>query len=121
MEKLVDEELKEMKGSFVTSLMRNNTAIRNDRAVAIAEDAELLFKRKVEDVSTQLKRLRRDRDNMLDLAGTDKTKIINPSDFHADEFVAKDLKIGLEIRDCEIELEILTKRYAELFKGEEVL
>ena len=120
MDKLVEEELKDMKGSFVTSLMRNNTAIRNDRAIAIAEDAELLFKRKVEDVTTQLKRLKRDRDNMLDLAGTDKTKIINPSDFKADAFVEKDLSIGLEIRDCEIQLEILTKRYNELFKGEAV-
>jgi hypothetical protein len=120
MEKLVDEELKEMKGSFVISLMRNNKEIRNDRAAAIAEDAELLFKRKVEDVGTQLKRLKRDRDNMLDLAGTDKTKIINPSDFHADQFVAKDLQIGLAIRDCEIELKILTDRYNELFKSEEV-
>jgi hypothetical protein len=113
-----EKELSELKGSFVTSLMRNNKEIRNDRALAIAEDAELIFKREVEDVSTQLKRLKRDRENMLDLAGTDKTKLINPSDFKAKEFVAKDLAIGLEIRDCEIKLDILTRRYNDLFKEE---
>ena len=118
MEKPVEEQLKDMKGSFVSSLMRNNKQIRDDRAIAIAEDAELLFKREVEDVNTELKRLKRDRDNMLDLAGTDKNKIINPSDFDARNFVAKDLEIGLKIREGEIKLEILTKRYNELFKGE---
>jgi hypothetical protein len=116
-----ENELSKLKGSFVTSLMRNNKQIRDDRALAIAEDAELLFKREVEDVNTELKRLKRDRDNMLDLGGTDKTKIINPSDFKAKEFVAQDLELGLAIRDCEIKLEILTKRYNELFKGEEAV
>jgi len=115
-----EKELSELKGTFVASLMRNNKQIRDDRALAIAEDAELIFKREVEDVTTELKRLRRDRDNMLDLGGTDKNKIINPTDFDAKDFVAKDLSLGLKIRDNEIKLEILTKRYAELFKGETV-
>lgn len=115
-----EKELSELKGTFVTSLMRNNKQIRDDRALAIAEDAELLFKREVEDVNTELKRLKRDRDNMLDLSGTDKNKIINPSDFDARAFVGKDLELGLKIRDCEIKLEILSKRYNELFKGETV-
>jgi hypothetical protein len=118
MENVIENQLNELKGSFVKSLMRNNKEIRDDRALSIAEDAELIFKREVEDVNTELKRLKRDRDNMLDLAGTDKTKIINPSDFDAKSFVAKDLSIGLKIRDCEIKLEILANRYNELFKEE---
>ena len=89
-----EKELSELKGTFVTSLMRNNKQIRDDRALAIAEDADLLFKREVEDVITELKRLKRDRDNMLDLGGTDKNKIINPSDFDAKAFVGKDLSFG---------------------------
>lgn len=119
METPVEKQLDELKGSFVVSLRRSNKEIRDDRALAIAEDAELLFKREVEDTTTELKRLKRDRENMLDLGGTDKNKIINPSDFDAKKFVAKDLELGLKIRDCEIKLEILTKRYNELFKGEE--
>lgn len=119
METPVEKQLNEMKGTFVSSLRRNNKQIRDDRALSIAEDAEMLFKREVEDCATELKRLRRDRDNMLDLGGNETTKIINPTDFNAKEFVAKDLELGLKIRESEIKLEILTKRYNELFNGEE--
>jgi len=119
METQAEKQLNELKGSFVTSLRRNNKQIRDDRALSIAEDAELLFKRKVEDCATNLKRLKRDRDNMLDLGGKDTTKIISPSDFDAPVFVEKDLEFGLKIREEEIKLEILTKRYNELFNAVE--
>ena len=112
------QELSEMKGAFVGSLKRNNKQIRDDRALAIAEDAELLFKREVEDILTDLKRVRRDRDNMLDLGGNNTTNIISLSDFDAKEFVAKDLELGLKIRELEIKRDVAQKRYAELFQGE---
>ncbi len=115
MESSTEKQLNEIKGSFITSLRRNNKQIRDDRALSIVEDAELLFKREVEDCSTELKRLKRDRENMLDLGGNEITKIISPSDFNAKEFVKKDLDLGLRIRETEIKLEILSKRYAELF------
>lgn len=115
METPVEKQLDALKGSFVASLRRNNKQIRDDRAISISEDAELLYKRKVEDTQTLLKRLRRDRENMLDLAGTDTTKIISPTDFNGEEFVKKDLDLGLKIRETEITLEILQKRYNELF------
>jgi hypothetical protein len=113
------EQLESMKGSFVASLRRNNKQIRDDRALAIAEDAELIFKREVEDLTTALKIAKRERDAMLDLGGTSTTTIISQSDFKAKEFVTKDLELGLRIRNLEIELDIATKRYNELFKGEE--
>ncbi len=112
------KELNELKGAFVGSLKRNNKQIRDDRALAIAEDAELLFKREVEDILTDLKRVRRDRDNMLDLGGTQTTTIISLSDFDAKEFVGKDLELGLKIRELEIKLEVAQSRYKELFEGE---
>lgn len=114
------DQLKELKGSFVASLRRNNKQIRDDRALAIAEDAELLFKREVEDITTLLKVTRRERDAMLDLGGTSVTTIISQSDFDAKAFVAKDLELGLKIRNLEIKLEIAQSRYNELFKGEAV-
>jgi hypothetical protein len=114
------DQLKEMKGSFVTSLRRNNKQIRDDRALAIAEDAELIFKREVEDLTTSLKLAKRERDAMLDLGGTSTTNIIAQSDFNAKAFVQKDLELGLKIRNLVIELEIATERYNELFKGEAV-
>ena len=118
METPAEKQLNELKGSFVTSLRRNNKQIRDDRALAIAEDAEMLFKREVEDCATELKRLRRDRDNMLDLGGTETTKIISATDFDAKDFVARDLKLGLKIRETEIKYDILVKRYNELFNSE---
>ena len=114
------DQLKELKGSFVTSLRRNNKQIRGDRALAIAEDAELLFKREVEDITTLLKVTRREREAMLDLGGTSVTTIISQSDFDAKQFVAKDLELGLKIRNLEIKLEIAANRYSELFVGEVV-
>lgn len=112
------EQLNDLKGSFVASLRRNNKQIRDDRALAIAEDAELLFKREVEDITTLLKVTRRERDAMLDLGGSTTTSIISQADFDAKAFVAKDLDLGLKIRTLEIKLEIANNRYNELFKGE---
>jgi hypothetical protein len=111
------DQLNGMKGNFVTSLRRNNKQIRDDRALSIAEDAQMIFKRQVEDLTTEIKRLRRDRDGMLDLGGNTTTNIISLSDFNAVEFVNKDLEIGLKIRNLEIKLEIAEKRYNELFTG----
>jgi hypothetical protein len=104
-----------MSGAFMTTLTRNNKKIREDRALSIAEDAELLYKRKVEDLETQIKRKKRDRENMLDLSPASADSLIVASDFKADDFVAKDLAIGLEIRNLEIALEIAKSRYEYLF------
>lgn len=110
--------LNEMKGTFVSSLRRNNKQIRDDRALAIAEDAELIFKREVEDITTALKVAKRERDSMLDLGGTSTTTIISQSDFDAKAFVQKDLELGLKIRNLEIKLEIADSRYRGLFAEE---
>jgi hypothetical protein len=110
-----ETQLNGLKGTFVTSLRRNNKQIRDDRALAIAEDAELIFKREVEDITTALKVAKRERDGMLDLGGTSTTTIISQSDFDAKAFVAKDLELGLKIRNLEIKLEIAGNRYRELF------
>lgn len=37
-------------GAFLSSLKRNNKQIRDDRATAIAEDAQVLYRRTVEDL-----------------------------------------------------------------------
>ena len=113
------EVLSEMKGAFVSSLKRNNKQIRDDRALAIAEDAELILKREVEDITTSLKVARRERDGMLDLGGNYTTTIISQSDFEAKAFVAKDLELGLKIRNLEIKLEIAANRYNDLFTEKE--
>lgn len=108
--------LDELKGAFVESLKRNNTKIRNDRAIAIAEDAQLIYKREVEDLSIQIKQLKRERESMLDLSPTTADSLVLASDFNSKGFVAKDLELGLKIRNLEITLQIATERYHELFK-----
>lgn len=104
-----------LRGSFIDALKRNNTKIKQDRATAIAEDAELIYKREVEDLETNLKRIRRERNSMLDLSPTNTDSLVLASDFNAKAFVNKDIELGVQIRNLEIKLEIARTRYKELF------
>jgi hypothetical protein len=107
----------EIKGAFIESLKRNNKQIRDDRAQAICEDTQLLFKRTIEDLEMKLKRMERERDNMLDLSPSDARSLVLASDFDADAFVNKDVDLGVKIRNERIRLEIAKERYAILFGG----
>lgn len=111
------DSLSEMQGAFVGSLVRNNKKIREDRAIAIAESAEMLYKRQVEDTEIQIRQLRRDREAMLDLSPTDATSLVLASDFDAKKFVEKDIQLGVAIRNLEITLDIARARYTHLFKN----
>lgn len=102
-------------GAFVDSLKRNNAKIREDRAISIAEDAQIIYKREVEDLEIQIKRLRRERDSMLDLSPTTADSLVLATDFNSKEFVNKDIAIGVQIRNLEIKLEIARERYNYLF------
>ncbi|CAG1020705.1 hypothetical protein DOJK_00518 [Patescibacteria group bacterium] len=104
-------------GAFVSSLKRNNRQIRDDRAAAIAEDTDLVYKRKIEDLELSIKKMRREQDNMLDLSPTNAQSLILASDFNSTEYVEKDIELGIKIRNTEIMLEIAKKRYQYLFGG----
>lgn len=112
--------LDDMKGAFVSSLKRNNSKIRADRATAIAEDTELVYKRQIEDLELSIKKMKRDQENMLDLSPTDAQSLVLASDFKSEEYVAKDVKLGVDIRNAEIKLEIARKRFNYLFGEGEV-
>lgn len=105
----------QQEGAFLLSLKRNNEKIREDRALAIAEDAQLIFKREIEDMAIQLKRLQRERDGLLDLSPTTADSLVLANDFDAKTFVEKDLQLGIQMRNLEIRLEIAKQRYAFLF------
>lgn len=109
--------LESMKGAFVGSLVRNNKKIREDRAIAIAEAAQMLYKREVEDTELRIKQLRREREAMLDLSPTTADSLVLATDFDAKQFVAKDIKMGIDIRNLEITLEIAQARYKHLFEN----
>jgi hypothetical protein len=108
--------LESLGGAFVSSLTRNNKEIKRDRAIQIAEDTEITYKRRIEDMEQEIKKLKRDRESMLDLSPTNADSLMIASDFKAKEFIEKDLKIGITIRNLEIALEIAKERYNYLFK-----
>jgi hypothetical protein len=108
---------KESTGAFVSSLTRNNKEIKADRASAIAEDAQLVYRRRMEDIELSLKKLKRERDNMLDLSPDNAQSLILASNFNCEDFVSKDIDLGIKIRQAEITLEIAKQRYNYLFGG----
>ena len=102
-------------GIFVDSLTRNNSKIKGDRADAIKEDAELTYRRKVEDIGVLLRKLIRDRKNMLDMSPENTMTLKVATDFDGEAFAAKDLELGIKIRQAEIELDLAAARCNELF------
>ena len=102
-------------GAFIDSLKRNNAKIREDRAATIAEDAQLIYKREVEDFALTIKKLRREQENMLDLSPAEATSLVLASDFDSKDYVARDLELAVKIRNLEIKLELARQRYQYLF------
>lgn len=108
-------ELATGQGVFTAMLQRNNKQIRDDRAAAISDDAQLMYKRAIEDLEVEVKRIKRDRENMLDLSPANVQTLIIASDFKASEFAKKDLDLAVMIREKEIMLELARDRYKYLF------
>ncbi len=102
-------------GAFMESLKRNNRQIRSDRAEAIGEDAEMQYKRQVEDYDIQITRMKRQMENMLDLSPSHAQSLKLAEDFNADEYVQKDVDLGMEIWKVEQRLAIAKARYTYLF------
>ena len=102
-------------GAFVDSLKRNNKQIRSDRADAIAEDAQVIFRRAVEDLQISIGKMKRERENTLDLSPEHAQSLILASDFNAQEYCSRDIELGVKIRNAEIKLEIAQNRYNYLF------
>ena len=112
------EEKPKAEGAFVSSLKRNNRQIREDRAQAIAEDAQLIYKRRVEDLEIQVRKLEREQENALDVSPKEAQSLTPANDFNSINFMTKDIEIGLKIRELKITLEIAKARYSYLFGGE---
>ena len=115
-EKAADTEKKD--GVFIASLKRNSSKIRADRAQAIGEDAELIYKRKIEDLEVSIKKMERDQENMMDLSPSETTSLKVASDFDAEAYADKDFELCRKIRDAKVLLDIVKARYKKLFIGE---
>lgn len=108
----------EKKGLFYTFLKRNNKQIRDDRATTIGEEAEVIFKRAIEDLDLEINRKKRELESMLDLSPDSALSLIVAEKFDATEFVRRQSDILVYIRNLEIKHELLTKQYQKLFLGE---
>lgn len=102
-------------GAFVSSLKRNNRQIKEDRAISISEDAETAYRRAIEDLVADMRRMRRDRVNMLDLSPENTFSLMLGKDFDGKKFVEADTKLGTDLRNMEITLELMQKQYEFLF------
>jgi len=112
-----DEKVNAPQGAFIESLKRNNKQIRSDRAEAIAEDAQVLYRRNVEDLDIKINKMKRERENMLDLHPDSAMSLKLASEFDAEEYVKTDIELGVKIRNLEIKLDIAKKQYEHLFGG----
>jgi hypothetical protein len=113
------DESKVKLGAFVSSLRRNNKQIRDDRATAIAEDTQLTYKRAIEDIAVSIRKMKMERENMLDLSPTNAQSLVLASDFESAAYVEKEIQLAMKIRNEEIKLELAQKRYDYLFGGNE--
>lgn len=104
----------DLKPRFIDALKRNNDQIREDRAKAISEDSELIYRRKIEDFELKIKRLTREQESAIDISPLDKNSLTF-ADFNPDNFVLKDIEVSLKIRNFKIQFEIAKKRYEYLF------
>lgn len=102
-------------GAFLESLKRNNKQIRDDRATAIGEDAEMVYKRKIEDLEMNIRRMKRNQENMLDLSPNNATNLQVAKDFNPVEYADNDIELGKQIRNAVIALNIAKRRYNYLF------
>ncbi len=114
-EENVNVEVTESNGAFMSSLVRNNKKIRSDRAEAISEDAEVIYKREIEDLRLSIKRRKRDQENMLDMSPENAMSLKIASDFDAKDYVKKDTQLSLDIRNEGIKLVLAEERYTYLF------
>ncbi|MGI9653043.1 hypothetical protein [Chryseobacterium sp. RLHN22] len=104
----------DLKPRFIESLQRNNDQIREDRARIIGEDAELIYRRRVEDIELKIKRLEREQEGLIDISPLDKNSLTF-ADFQPEAFVQKDIELSLIIRNLNIQLELTRKRFEYLF------
>lgn len=103
-----------LKPRFIESLQRNNDQIREDRARIIGEDAELIYRRRVEDIELKIKRLEREQEGLIDISPLDKNSLTF-ADFQPEAFVQRDIELSLIIRNLNIQLELTRTRFEYLF------
>ena len=75
----------------------------------------MTYRRAVEDLDMELRRLRREQENRIDLSPADADSLVPAADFEAKSFVETDLDLAVRIRNTEIKRDLAAARYSHLF------
>ena len=115
-EEIVKEVAEETEGGFLqASLGRTNKQIRQERGDAIAEDLEIVYRRKVEDLETDVKRSVTKQRNAFDFSPTNSQSLVMAKELESIDILEKDLKLGEDLRALKVRLNIARDRYNILF------
>lgn len=112
----VQEEQQDAIVGFVhQSLQRNNKQIRQDRAEALAEDLETPARRACEDLWSDLRKLKRDRQAMYDFSPSNTQSLVLAKEVDGRSVWKEDMELSKKIFNTEIEFKIACERYLELY------
>jgi len=111
----MSEEVKDL-GAFESSLVRNNSQIKKDRAADIRLDAETVYGRQVEDLEIAIRKLVSKRNSTLDLSPTNSMSLVPAGEFDGVAFAINDQNLSLEIRNLKIKHKSAEARFNYLFK-----
>ena len=114
---MADNAVKEddKSGVVYASLRRTSKQIRTQRGDAIAEDLEMAYMRKAEDITRDIKRLKRQQDNAFDFSPDNAQSLIVGKDFDADAVLEEDIKLAKEVQLSEIQYNRVVRRINILF------
>lgn len=113
--KVVEQTTETKVNLFAESLKRNTSQIKGDRAIEIAELAEIEFKRRVEDLDRDLKTIVRKKKSSLDMSPDNTYSLMKVKDFEPVDFINAYTELGIQEREIHIKLNIAKQAYNELF------
>lgn len=102
-------------GALLTSLLRNPSAVKKERAEMINRAGAKYYKRRIEDLQSELEELIAGRDAQLDMSPSDINKIVTAAEFQSKDFCEKDMDFTIRIREVRVQLEEFIPRYETLF------
>ena len=109
-------EEKKATGILGASLKQTYKQIKESRIEAMLEDAEIKYRREIEDVCAKIRRCDRDmEDAILDILPANAGQGINPSAFDADRLKNTRISTLIIRRENSVKLGILVNDYETLF------
>lgn len=105
-------------GYLAHSLTRSGDEIKKDRAESIAEDIRIAYKRRVEDLQTEIKKIKRRMKGAFDFSPNSTFSLVLADNVEGVDVVDKDMELALEYRNKKVKLILAKKRYNHLFGKE---